>query len=84
MKKILLLLSIIALTSCSKEDIASEDCNCQRDIYERTSTIIYTNGSPHLTFDFEYLYSESVECQEPVNDWQDLGNDNLVYKITCD
>ncbi len=86
MKKLLaiLILSIVFLGCSSDDDSNSEDCVCERNVYELITEVEFDeNGLPHLVHHYEFRYDELVSCQEPIEDWQDLGHDQLVYKITC-
>jgi hypothetical protein len=80
MKKLLLLLLLV---SCSKDDVQVEDCNCQRAIYELTSTVVQQpNGLINLISSYVIQDRYDVGCEEET-EYTPLNN-NLYYRIECD
>jgi len=78
MRKIILILLAIATLSCSKED----ECRCEREVYEFTSSVDLSHGSPHQHFEWVLQRTEPVNCQDEVVEFTEY-HDKLYYKIKC-
>jgi hypothetical protein len=80
MKKLILIL-LITVFSCSKEDINT--CECSKSFYERESYVYFNEqGIPQLGWNENFLYSEPVICTDEVQ--KVFVNDTNFYNITCE
>lgn len=82
MKKLLLLLSIIILTSCTRESI-NEECNCTKETFERTPYICYDDVTnlPETCYSIISISIEDTYCREQGTYPTQNGN---YYIINCD
>lgn len=81
MKKLLLLLSIILLSSCSKENI-NEDCNCTKENFQRTAYICYdpVTNLPETCYSIISVSIEDTYCRDAGTYPTQNGN---YYIINC-
>jgi hypothetical protein len=83
MKKLLLLLLFVLKLSCNSSDDETEQCQCTKETYKRTTeTVFDSNGLPHLVFGIDTLSTEIVNCQDEQQDVS-LGN-QIYFSIVCD
>ena len=80
MKKLLTILTIATLLSCSTDD--ANECNCEKETYTfEQGTTINQAGLPVTTFTKVILSNEVVPCQDEQP--QQSNGDNTYFVIEC-
>lgn len=76
MKKLtILLLSLISLSSCTKE------CDCVENTYNQSVETVWNNGVPKLVNQYHLINSEDIGCADETPR-EYIGN-NQSREITC-
>jgi len=85
MKRIILLITVILISSCSGEESVSEDCGCVKEFWSWRPAMNGPDGNVLVPEKYTFIFSNIIPCGEyPVGYQFESGANYSKVKYVCE